>query len=335
MAESSLLWDSGGGGDASPHSESVTAAFFNAVMGGTAANAGVLPGRLNELEPTVTGGNTTVTVDTGWGICDGHPYLRDASAAVTPTTPAVGTTGRRLVLRADWSAQTVRLTEISSADGTAAIPAMTQTSGTTYDIPICQYTVTTGGVVGAFQDDRVWAGAGGHPQKVVKWSEATQAFTTDTTFADLVAAHNPDEPTLTMSFPIGANEVWRARFSIQVNAFSASGTGGLKLQITGPGSPTAVAIKGTAVRFQSVSGTAAPEHIPVTTAFSTAFANANSSNGFSAGLYNETTGSHIDLDVLIVNGTNAGTVALQGAQNSANGTTTFGIGSVMVAERLL
>ena len=58
MAETSLIWDSGGGGDASPHSEATTADLFAAVLGadiGGALNLGVLPGLLNELLPSVSG----------------------------------------------------------------------------------------------------------------------------------------------------------------------------------------------------------------------------------------------------------------------------------------
>lgn len=158
MAEQSYVWDSGAGGDASPHSEALTALLFAAVFGTNAsANLGVAAGRLNELAPTLTGGATTITVNTGWACVDGHPYSNDASKVITPVTPAVGTTGRRLVLRADWSAQTVRIVEISSADGTATIPAPTQASGTTYEIPICSYTVTTGGAIAAFNDERAFS----------------------------------------------------------------------------------------------------------------------------------------------------------------------------------
>lgn len=156
MTESSFLWDSGGGGDASPHSEALTAKLFAAVFGATTANKGVVLGMLNKLAPTISG--TNILMDTGYAVVDGHPYYNDSSKSTAITTPSVGTTGRRLVLRCSWSAQTVRATIISSADGTATIPSMTQTPGTTYDIPICQFTTTTGGVSTITLDDREYVG---------------------------------------------------------------------------------------------------------------------------------------------------------------------------------
>ena len=157
MTEASLLWDSGGGGDASPHSEALTAKLFAAVFGATSANKGVIRGMLNELAPSISG--TNILMNTGYAIVDGHPYYNDASKSTAITTPGAGTTGRRLVLRCSWSAQTVRATIITSADGTATIPAMTQTPGTTYDIPIASFTTTTGGVSTITADDREYAGS--------------------------------------------------------------------------------------------------------------------------------------------------------------------------------
>lgn len=150
MAESSFLWDSGAGGDASPHSESDVAAMFAAMMGGS----GVLKGYLNDLVPTVSGSH--ILMNTGWAFVDGHPYRNSASLDTTITTPSIGTTGHRLVLRADWSAQTVRLVDKASSDGTSSIPAQTQTSGTTYEITICTLTITTGGAI-TMSDVRAYA----------------------------------------------------------------------------------------------------------------------------------------------------------------------------------
>lgn len=163
MTEKSWIWPTTGSGDISPISVADTAAIFAALFLGTnpgRLDYGVIPGLLNELAPVVSG--TNILVGTGWALVDGHPYRNDATKTVTPVVPTVGTTGRRLVLRASWSSgvQTVRITEISSADGTAAIPALTQTSGTTYDVPLCSYTVATGsGAIGAFTDTRSYAGS--------------------------------------------------------------------------------------------------------------------------------------------------------------------------------
>lgn len=160
MTERSFIWDSGGGGDASPHSEANTALLFGALVGDRliSANKGVIRGVLNSLVPSSPGAGQ-VRIATGACIVDGHPYINDANVDFTPTTPSVNTTGHRIVARCSWSAQTVRLVDISSADGTAAIPAMTQTPGTTYDIPICSFTKSTGGVIASLADNREFAGS--------------------------------------------------------------------------------------------------------------------------------------------------------------------------------
>lgn len=168
MTERSFIWDSGGSGDSSPHSEANTALLFGAILGDRliSANKGVLRGVLNALTPSSPGAGQ-VRIASGAAISDGHPYVSDANVDFTPTTPSVGTTGHRIVLRASWSAQTVRLVDISSADGTAAIPAMTQTPGTTYDIPICSFTKSTGGVIASLTDTREFAGSPTDPLEAV------------------------------------------------------------------------------------------------------------------------------------------------------------------------
>ena len=66
----------------------------------------------------------------------------------------MGTTGRRCVLRKDWSARTVRAVIISSSDGTASLPSLTQVDGVTWEIPLASFTITTAGVIAALTDER-------------------------------------------------------------------------------------------------------------------------------------------------------------------------------------
>ena len=137
MAEASFIWDNNTTGDASPHTEADVADIFKMLASGS----GVCIGYQNELTPTVSG--TNVLVNTGWAMSvSGHPYRNSASQAVAIPTPAVGTTGHRVVLHEDGAAQTVRLARISSNDGTATIPAATAN-----DITIATLTITTGGVM--------------------------------------------------------------------------------------------------------------------------------------------------------------------------------------------
>lgn len=121
---------------------------------------GVAPGYLNELEGSVTGANT-VEINTGGALVDGHVYQNGAAEEVNiPNAIGAGNTRiDRIVLRCDWSAYTVRLTRIAGTDaGSPSAPAITQTSGTTYDILLYQALVNTSGDV-TLTDERTWAAA--------------------------------------------------------------------------------------------------------------------------------------------------------------------------------
>lgn len=165
-----------------------------------------------------------------------------------------------------------------------------------------------------------------------KYKTATQVFTTNTTFADVIAAGSP----ATMSVSVGVNEVWAIRC---VMPLICGGTGGAKWQFTGPAAPTSVLIQPqTALYLDTTTGAVSGLVIgaPVT-AFSTAFGDFNSAAG-TANLYDNNAtrsqGAVQIIDALIANGANAGTVTLQAAQNSSNTTLTLAIGSYMRAERI-
>lgn len=137
MAELSFGWASNGTGDGAAISVVDSAELLKAIVGGS----GVIRGYLNELAPTVSGSN--VLVNTGWAVgITGHLYRNSASKSTTITTPGIGTTGHRIVLREDLAAQTVRIYDIASADGTSSIPAAAGTDKT-----LATLTITTGGVI--------------------------------------------------------------------------------------------------------------------------------------------------------------------------------------------
>ena len=105
-------------------------------------------------ELAVTGAASPLSVASGSAICYGL-YINDA-AVNTPaiTTPAVGTTGGRVVLQTNWAGTgggsleaRTRVAVKKSADGVAAIPAVTQVFGTTWEITLATFTITTGGVI--------------------------------------------------------------------------------------------------------------------------------------------------------------------------------------------
>ena len=152
MAESSFFW-ADSLGDGGPYSQDTLRTPWKVLAARDVANVGVVPGMLNNLIVTTTG-NNNLTINTGYAVVDGTIYKNSASLAITSSSPAVGTTGRMVVLQKLWNVQTVRLAIISSADGTATIPTVTQTDGTTWEIPIASFTITTGGVIGALTDLR-------------------------------------------------------------------------------------------------------------------------------------------------------------------------------------
>lgn len=168
---------------------------------------------------------------------------------------------------------------------------------------------------------------------------ATQVFTTDTTYADVTAA------TGTFSFPIAANEVVMVEYHINL-AFG--GTGGLKLQMTGPAAPTAITTDvlapGWVGQTGDSSGNAQVDVAAIThfraraTAFSSAIIGvANKTAAATAGTSGtnelDGTAAYVHVYAFIQNGANAGTVTLQAAQQGSNSTTTLGIGSWMRVER--
>lgn len=174
-----------------------------------------------------------------------------------------------------------------------------------------------------------------------KYKSATQVFTTTTTFADVTASSG------NLAFTAGANEVWRAEWWVYC---TAGGTGGVKFQLTGPSAPTAVNVWGQVLAHTndaSASVAAIPPFTAtmysagsspasmVVTAFSTAILGINSGNSTGVdNTWHQSVGSMFRIVALIANGSNAGAVTLQAAQNSSNSTTTLGIGSHMIAQRI-
>lgn len=161
MTEKSYLWTTGGAGDgASTYSRSDWGKVAK-ILAACRGFEGVAPGYLNKLAASVVAANT-VRVATGGAVVDGKPY--DSSAAVDVNIPSVVGAGNtridRIVLRASWAAQTVRVTRIAGTDAASpTVPAITQTSETTYDIMLCQALVDVGGTV-TITDERVWAEIG-------------------------------------------------------------------------------------------------------------------------------------------------------------------------------
>jgi hypothetical protein len=145
MAERSILWTTGAGGDgASTYTQDDLVGWLRRTFSPNSANQGPLRAYLNEM--LVSSGAGNVSVATGGASVYGFPYENTSAVVVAIPTPASNTRIDRIVLRASWAAKTVRITRIAGTEGAAA-PAIVQTPGTTYDVPLAQVSITTGGVI--------------------------------------------------------------------------------------------------------------------------------------------------------------------------------------------
>jgi hypothetical protein len=150
MAQFSMMWTTGETGDGtSPYTQAQVNAWLRRSFVNNPVVEGVIPDypKTGGKELAVTGTASPVAVAPGAAWVYGFPYESTASETITVPTPVGGTTGHRVVLRANWTTQQVRLALISSANGNAAIPALTQNPGTIWEIPLASLTITTGGVI--------------------------------------------------------------------------------------------------------------------------------------------------------------------------------------------
>lgn len=148
MTERSGPWDGSSIGDATEaayDAPSEFARFLEGLHGGMTNRGGVVVNKLNKLQVTAPGSISPCSVASGWAYVYGTWYESDSAVSVAIPTPAVSTRVDRIVLRKSWSPQTVRITRIEGVEGGGA-PALVQ-SGTTWDLPLAQVSITTGGVI--------------------------------------------------------------------------------------------------------------------------------------------------------------------------------------------
>jgi hypothetical protein len=160
MAESSILWTTDGTGDGtnSGYTMAQLTEWMRLLVGINSTNlSGVAQDYLNEL--AVTGTSSPVAVNTGGAIVYGFPYFNSASVNVVVATPSVSTRVDVVVLEVDWTAQTVRIGLQAGTEG-AGVPALTQTPSTTWQMPLANASITTGGVI-TLTDRRQWINAVG------------------------------------------------------------------------------------------------------------------------------------------------------------------------------
>ena len=164
MSESSMPWegDTGGAppaaGDAGPYSANAWDDMYADGFGD-----GVAPGIGSEL--AVSGTSSPVTVGTGRAWVNGKYYKNTAALTIAVATPVAATRIDRIVLRADYTAQTVRAVRLAGVEGGAA-PALTQSDGVTWEISLATVTITTAGAI-TVTSERTAADQGRLPTEIV------------------------------------------------------------------------------------------------------------------------------------------------------------------------
>jgi len=157
MAEVSLPWDgnsaSGGVGDCGPYAANAWDDLYRfTFITGQHATEGVLVGALGQLN--VTGAGSPVSVGSGAAFVNGKFYKNTAAKNVDVPTPTGATRIDRIVLRADYTAQTVRIARLAGAEGGGA-PALTQNDGVIWEISLAQVSITTAGAI-TITDERAY-----------------------------------------------------------------------------------------------------------------------------------------------------------------------------------
>jgi hypothetical protein len=88
-----------------------------------------------------------VAVDIGAAFVNGKFYRNSASLNINIPTPTGQARIDRIVLRADYTAQTVRAVRLAGTEGAGTPPALTQSDGVTWEISLAQVSITTAGVI--------------------------------------------------------------------------------------------------------------------------------------------------------------------------------------------
>jgi hypothetical protein len=123
---------------------------------------GVVDGYLNEAAVTATGSNMILSIDTGAFILRGHPYRNSASANVTVTANATGSTRIDRVVIRHYPKGTANEghAEFAILVGTTSAPAVTQ-SAAVWEVSLAQVSVANGATSisqGNVTDERPYTG---------------------------------------------------------------------------------------------------------------------------------------------------------------------------------
>ncbi len=157
MAEKSRPWSGIITGDSGPYSDDQWTDIWKTMVRDVSTQ-GVFQDQENVLDlvglPT-----SPIQIRTGRALVNGISYENDVTLDVAIPTPVGNPRVDRIVLRADWAAQTIRITRIAGAEAANPTPpARVQNDGVTWDLPLWQVFVTVGGVISVWRDEREFVG---------------------------------------------------------------------------------------------------------------------------------------------------------------------------------
>ena len=168
MAEVSQPWDGVATGDAvrAPYNASEWDDQFEDMFNSD-VNLGILASRGGELAGSIPGANQ-FRIASGAALVKGKWYRNTANIDFAPANAGGGNWRRdRIVLSSTWAninsaardpaiqlAQTIRLIRLINPVENAAAPAVTQTDGVLWEIPLYQINISDAGVVTIQSDDR-------------------------------------------------------------------------------------------------------------------------------------------------------------------------------------
>lgn len=151
MAEFSLFWPTGTTGDGTnPYTSDQVWAWLRRTANSDGYTlSGPLKTYAQELAVSVfqdmITGKWKARVSPGAAYVYGIPYENDGTVDFPIGLPGNGSRIDRVILRADWSARTVRLAVLTGEVG-GGVPPLYQTAGDRWEIPLAYFTVTPTGI---------------------------------------------------------------------------------------------------------------------------------------------------------------------------------------------
>lgn len=145
---SSAVWDGTTLGDAGPYSAAEWQNIWRVLFTNGRNNDGIFRDYLNGFAPSYYGStpNNAINIDSGGALLRGVLSWSNASQSVSFTANASGFSRiDRVVLQILWSTQTASVVVLTGTPAASpAAPALTQTNGVKWEIPLCQVILTNG-----------------------------------------------------------------------------------------------------------------------------------------------------------------------------------------------